>query len=118
MTTNEINDIFNESLIDFIEKEDYWVFEMPDEKFNTIVFEQEIPIYLHARKGGYRQYNLPVPTGIWLDAFISSSLEVKRILFAIIHNLMYEHTIPDEYMEPLKDLFVRPYQGYGHMALY
>ena len=114
---DEIDDIFDETLLEIIEEKDYWVFEMDEKKFHSIVFEQ-IPMYLCARKGGYKQYNLPVPTGIWLDVFFSSSLEVKRILFAIIHNLMYEHTIPDEYMEPLKDLFVRPYQGYGHMASY
>ena len=115
---NEINDIFNETLLDFIEEEDYWVFEMDEKKFHSIVFEQEIPIYLCARKGGYKQYNLPVPTGIWLDVFFSSSLEVKKILFGIIHNLLYEHTIPEEFRKPLEDLFVRPYQGYGHMAGY
>lgn len=115
---NEINDIFNETLLEIIEEKDYWVFEMDEKKFHSIVFEQEIPIYLCTRKGGYKQYNLPVPTGIWLDVFFSSSLEVKRILFAIIHNLLYEHTLPDELSKLLEDLFVRPYQGYGHMAGY
>ena len=113
-----VNDFItsNKDLIKFLKKEDYWCFEMAEKKFHTILFEQEIPIYLCARKGGYRQYNLQVPTALWLDMFFASSGEEARIMFAIIHNLLYENTIPDELRKPLEGLFVRPYQGYGLMA--
>ena len=117
-----VSDFINDKdLMEFLKKEDFWVFEKSDKDFRNIVFGQEIPIYLCARKGEYRQYNLQVPTALWLDMFFESfsfktSGDKARVLFAIIHNLLYEHTLPEEFKKPLEGLFVRPYQGYGLMA--
>ena len=112
-----VNDLINDKkLVEFLRKEEYFIFEKSEEDFHRIMFEQELPVFLCARKGGYKDYGLPVPTALWMDMFLESSGEESRILFAVLHNLIYERSLPEEFKKPLENLFLQPYQGYGLYA--
>lgn len=112
-----VNDLINDKkLVEFLRKEEYFIFEKSEEDFHRIMFEQELPVFLCARKGGYKDYGLPVPTTLWMNMFLESSGEESRILFSLLHNIIYERSLPKEYRKPLENLFVQPYQGYGLYA--
>ena len=112
-----LNDLIKEKkLIEVLKKDEDFIFGKSEENFHLMMFEQEIPVFLCARRGGYKDYGLPVPTTLWMDMFFESSQEDQRILFALLHNLIYERSLPEEYRKPLENLFVQPYQGYGLYA--
>lgn len=112
-----VNDLINDKkLVEFLRKEDFWVFEKSENEFHKMMYDQELPVYLCARKGGYKDYGLPVPTTLWMDMFLESSGEQSRVLFALLHNIIYERSLPKEYRNTLENLFVQPYQGYGLYA--
>ena len=112
-----INDLLKDKkLVDVLKEDEYFIFEMAEKDFHHVMFSQELPVYLCARKGGYKDYGLPVPTALWMDMFLEASVEDARILAAVLHNLVYERSISIEYREPLERLFIQPYQGYGLYA--
>ena len=106
----------DKKLLKVIKKDEDFIFGKSEENFRLMMFEQEIPVFLCARKGGYKSYGLPVPTALWMDMFLESSGEESRILFAVLHNLIYERSLPEEFKKPLENLFLQPYQGYGLYA--
>ena len=112
-----LNDLLKDKkLLNVIKKDEDFIFGKSEENFRLMMFEQEIPGFLCARKGGYKSYDLPVPTALWMDMFLESSGEESRILFAVLHNLIYERSLPEEFKKPLENLFLQPYQGYGLYA--
>lgn len=106
----------DKKLLKILKEDEYFIFEKSEKEFHQMMYNQEIPVYLCARKGGYKDYSLPVPSTLWMDMFLESSGEESRILFAVLHNIIYERSIPIEYREPLERLFTQPYQGYGLYA--
>ena len=106
----------DENLLKVLKEDEYFIFEMAEKEFHNVMYNQELPVFLCARKGGYKDYGLPVPTTLWMDMFLESSGEQSRILFALLHNIIYERSLPKEYKNALENLFVQPYQGYGLYA--
>lgn len=112
-----INDLLKDKkLVNVLKEDEFFIFEMAEEEFHHTLYGQELPVFLCARKGGYKDYGLPVPTTLWMDMFLSSSGEMSRILFAVLHNLVYERSLPEEFKKPLERLFIQPYQGFGLYA--
>ena len=120
MANNNIrlNDLLkDEILLKVIKEDEYFIFEMAEKEFHKVMYSQELPVYICARKGGYKDYGLPVPTALWMDMFLeATSVEEAKVLAAVLHNLVYERSLPSEYKKPLEKLFIKPYQGYGLYA--